>query len=117
VCWRSVDVMVGTDGVQWLVQAHLSTEDYDSAMQGLRRVRRFRRVKQWVRYPLSRLVALVTRGLEKCWVRKSKANEKKVLVWKKESTYHPTIGHSIVHLTSEAQHLPFHEVDKCPLDA
>jgi hypothetical protein len=30
--------------LEWCLQAHLSTEDYESAMKGLRRVRRFRRV-------------------------------------------------------------------------
>jgi hypothetical protein len=104
---------VRTDAyTKWLIQAHLSTQDYTDAMAGLRRVRRFRRFSHRLRYPFSLLVLLINNALTACQLRKPRT--KKVLVWSKVSTYHPTIGQSIVHLTSDVQHLPFHEVNKSP---
>ncbi len=35
--------------VEWCTQSHLSTENYDDAMQGLRRTRRFRKYTAWLR--------------------------------------------------------------------
>ncbi|KAF2107516.1 hypothetical protein BDV96DRAFT_466563, partial [Lophiotrema nucula] len=45
--------------VEWLLQAHLSTEDYRDAAKGLQRVRRFRRYTHWIRYPSALLVLLI----------------------------------------------------------
>lgn len=66
-------------GGQWLIQAHLSTEDYEDAATGLVRVRRFRRLTQWVWYPSRIFVDLITSMMFVCGLRKSR--ERKVLVW------------------------------------
>jgi hypothetical protein len=111
ICTRHV---IQTDTpLQWLIQAHLSTEDYKDAMTGLQRVRRFRRFSQWLRYPLSLFVSLINSLLEVFRFRRTA--DTKVLAWSKESCYQPTVGHSITQLVNEAQHLPFHEVNKTAL--
>jgi hypothetical protein len=81
-------------------------------MTGLWCARRFRRLTQWLRYPLLLFVLLINNTLKACRFRST--GDTKVLVWSKESCYHPTIGHSITRLVNEAQHLPFHEVNGSP---
>lgn len=98
--------------LEWLIQAHLSTEDYKDAMAGLRRVRRFRRATHWVRYPSSLLVHAINNIMSACRLRHS--SESKVLVWTKESHYQPTVGQSVMQLAHNAQHLPFHRMNERP---
>lgn len=43
-----------------------------------------------------------------CRIRET--NERKVLVWSKESRYRPSVRHTIVRLATDAQNLPFHEI-------
>jgi hypothetical protein len=76
-------------------------------MTGLRRVRRYKRFTLWLRYPLAMLASLMTTMLSTFRIRST--SEVKVLVWSKESTYHPAVGQSIVRVANDAQHLPFHE--------
>jgi hypothetical protein len=94
------------------VQSHLCTEDYNDAIIGLRRVRRVRRFTQWLQYPFQLSVVLTNKALVFCRLRRT--GDTNLLVWSKESCYHPTIGHAITRLVNDAQHLPFHEVDDCP---
>ncbi|CAI6333681.1 unnamed protein product [Periconia digitata] len=94
--------------LEWLLQAHLSTEDYKDAARGLVRVRRFRRYTYWIRYPSSLLVVIINNSLSAMRVRKS--SERKVLVWSKETKYRPTVGQTIMSLATDAQNLPFQGV-------
>jgi hypothetical protein len=96
--------------MQWLIQSHLSTEDYNDATAGLRRVRRLRRFTQWARYPSALFVGCVNTALSIFHIRRD--SESKFLLWTKDSHYHPDVGQSIVRLAHDAQHLPFCEIDK-----
>jgi len=88
---------------QWLVQAHLSTEGYQDAMTGLRRVRRFKLFTRWLSTPLSGLVRLASKAGSESRRRHSAA--KKTLEWSKESTYEPHLGRSIVQIANYARHV------------
>ncbi|KAH5054512.1 hypothetical protein HBI37_235460 [Parastagonospora nodorum] len=96
--------------LEWLMQAHLSTEDYNDAMAGLRHVRRFRRFTYWVRYASSLLASFMAKMLGACQIRRDR--DTRVLVWSKERTYQPAVGQTIVKLANNVQHLPFYEVDR-----
>lgn len=95
---------------QWLLQAHLSTEDYKDAVAGLRHVRRVRRFTYWMAYPSSLLAPLAAKMLSTCRVRRN--SNTKNLVWSNERTYRQAVGQTIVQLANDAQRLPFHEVDR-----
>ena len=95
--------------MQWLLQAHLSTEDYKHAMSGLRHVRRFRYATLWLKYPLDMFVCLVTYTLNALQTRGIK--DRRVVLWTKAMTYRPSVGQTLVRLGTDAQHLPFQEVD------
>ena len=52
--------------IEFCTQSHLSTEDYDSAAQGLRMTRRFRKYTAWLRIPgvfLTKCMHKVTFGM------------------------------------------------------
>ncbi|UPX12501.1 uncharacterized protein EKO05_0003046 [Ascochyta rabiei] len=93
--------------LEWLVQAHLSTEDYDNAMNGLRRVRKFRYVTLWIKYPLDWLVYIVSIMLNACQVRG--LNDRRIVMWTRDCTLKPEIGHMMVRCATDAQRLSFHE--------
>lgn len=93
--------------LEWLLQAHLSTENYKDAMEGLKRVRRFRRYTHWIRYPSAVIVILINNLLSACKLRST--GKRNVLVWSKETRYKPRLAQSIVRLTTDAQHMPFRE--------
>lgn len=93
--------------LQWLLQAHLSTESYHDAAVGLKRVRRFRRFTHWIRYPSTLVVLLINNSMSACNIRKT--SERKVLVWSKESRYRPSVRHTIMRLATDVQHLPFQQ--------
>ncbi len=93
--------------VEWCIQAHLSTEDYDSAMNGLWRVRRFRRFTLWLRYPATLLVMAVNQLARRAGLRKS--GKTKTLIWSKECRHSLGIGHAIVQASGELHALPFRE--------
>ncbi|KAF1933565.1 uncharacterized protein M421DRAFT_200180 [Didymella exigua CBS 183.55] len=95
--------------LEWLLQAHLSTENYDDAMNGLWRVRRFRHATLWIKYPLDILVRLVANALNAFQVRG--IQDRRVVVWTKASTYRPSVGQALVRLGTDVQHLPFQTVD------
>jgi hypothetical protein len=73
--------------IEWCLQSHLSTEDYKSAMNGLRRVRRFRRFTFWLRYPASWVVISVNSVAKALKLRKSRKH--KALVWSRKSRHRP----------------------------
>ena len=77
-------------------------------MNGLRRVRRFRYATLWIKYPLDLLVHLVTCALNTLRVRGT--NNRRVIVWSRESTFRPRAGHAMVRMASDAQQLPLQEV-------
>ncbi|KAJ4358910.1 hypothetical protein N0V95_002616 [Ascochyta clinopodiicola] len=93
--------------LEWLVQAHLSTEDYDKAMNGLRRVRKFRYATLWIKYPLDWLDYLVSNMLNACQVRGLK--DRCIVVWTRDCTFEPEIGPMMVRCATDAQRLSFHE--------
>lgn len=68
--------------VEWCTQSHLSTENYDNAMQGLRRTRRFRKYTAWLRgFP-----NLIIRLTKRWWFmmhgrRTQAARGRRSLVW------------------------------------
>ncbi|KAH6622175.1 hypothetical protein C7974DRAFT_362444 [Boeremia exigua] len=95
--------------LEWLLQAHLSTENYDDAMVGLKRVRRFRFATLWFNFPLDIFVRLVTTILNATQIRGIK--DRRVMLWTRATTFSPSIGHTLVRLATDAQHLPFQEVD------
>ncbi|KAJ8106810.1 hypothetical protein OPT61_g9296 [Boeremia exigua] len=95
--------------LEWLLQAHLSTEDYDDAMIGLRRVRKFRFATLWIRYPLDMFVRLVTHGLNVFHVRGIK--DRRVMLWTKATTFRPSVEHAVVRIATDAQRLPFQETN------
>ena len=76
-------------------------------MQGLRRVRRFRRCTNWIRSPAALIVILINNLLSACKLRST--GKRNVLVWSKKSRNKPRIAQSIVRLTTDAQHMPFRE--------
>ncbi|KAF2658975.1 hypothetical protein K491DRAFT_689578 [Lophiostoma macrostomum CBS 122681] len=67
--------------LEWLLQSHLSTENYHDAAKGLKRVRRFKRFTSWIRIPSTLLVLVIDNFLSACKLRKT--SERKVLVWSK----------------------------------
>jgi hypothetical protein len=90
------------------LQAHLSTDDYENAMNGLKRVRRFRYVTLWIKHPLDLFVHLVTCVLNTWRVRG--INNRKVVVWSRDSTFKLSTGHAMVQIATDAQQLPFQEI-------
>jgi len=76
-------------------------------MRGLRRVRRFRYAVAMLKRPFVTTLRFIARILPD---RKGQENERKILVWAKESTYTPSVRHTIVQLGAHAQQLPFREV-------
>ena len=74
--------------VEWCTQSHLSTENYESAMQGLRRTRSFKKYTAWLR-GIPNLVILtgrwawfvVTRRSRRYDVKGRKGWERRSLVW------------------------------------
>jgi hypothetical protein len=96
--------------LEWCLQAHMCTEDYKDAMNGLWRVRRFRLLTFWVRYPAS-LAALTVNGmLRRLGLRKSA--KRKALVWTKNSRFMPRVGDTMIRLASEMHSLPFQSIGK-----
>lgn len=93
--------------LEWLLQAHLSTENYNDAMQGLKRVRVFRRYTHWIRLPAAALVILINNLMSACRLRSN--GKRNVLVWSKETRRKPRIAQSIVRLTTDMQIMPFRE--------
>lgn len=71
--------------IEWCLQAHLSTENYKDAMNGLSRVRRFRQFTFWVRYPGSLLVMAVNNIAATLKLRES--GKRKTLIWTWESKH------------------------------
>jgi hypothetical protein len=101
-------VCASADGtLQWLLQAHLSTEDYSDAMNGLRRVRRFRYATLWIKYPLDLFVHLVTNTLNAFQLRGIR--DRRRIMWTRAMTFKPSVGQAMVRLATDAQHLPFQE--------
>ncbi|KAF2430317.1 hypothetical protein EJ08DRAFT_612725 [Tothia fuscella] len=72
---------------EWCLQAHLCTENYDSARKGLQRTRKFRRYTWFIRYPSNRLVIFINSLRDILFRTKSR---QKTLVWTKNPTYIPT---------------------------
>ena len=95
--------------IEWCLQAHLSTEDYDNAMKGLKNARRFRRLTFRARYPASATVLLVNRCLRALRMRKS--YKRKTLVWTKNSRYTPSIQRPVLHMANTMNILPFARAD------
>lgn len=95
--------------IEWCLQSHLSTEDYENAMRGLQMARRFRRSIAWMRYPVMLLVRLVDQVAG--FARLRQTRETRDLVWTKYSTCRPSVGGIMVRLGSEMQTAPFHRVD------
>ncbi|KAF1362030.1 hypothetical protein EJ07DRAFT_109422 [Lizonia empirigonia] len=95
--------------LEWLIQAHLSTENYHDALKGLQRVRKFRSVTLWIKYPLDLLVVLVSNMLNACQVRG--ITNRKIVLWSKDPTFQPSVGHTMVRLATDAQYLPFSETN------
>ena len=91
--------------IEWCVQAHLSTEDYDDAMKGLKNTRRFRRLTFRMRYPASAAVLLINRLLRAMKMRKS--HERKTLVWTKSSRYTPSIRRPVLNMANTLNFIPF----------
>jgi hypothetical protein len=77
-------------------------------MSGLRRVRRFRYVTLWLKYPLDMFVRLVTYMLNTLQVRR--ISDRRLVLWTRATTYRPSVGQTLVSLGTDAQHLPFQEV-------
>ncbi|KAF2012795.1 hypothetical protein BU24DRAFT_395962 [Aaosphaeria arxii CBS 175.79] len=86
--------------LEWLLQAHLSTENYRDAANGLQRVRRFRRGTHWILYPSTLMVTVMNNFLSACRLRSN--GERKILVWSKESNYRPRVGAGIIGLSTNA---------------
>ena len=95
---------------QWLLQAHLSTESYKDAAVGLKRVRRFRRLTFWFRYPSALLVIIINNLLSACRLRET--GKRTTLLWSKEQTYKPTVRNTIMRLTSNVHCLPLSGVSE-----
>ncbi|KAF2630322.1 hypothetical protein BU25DRAFT_362432 [Macroventuria anomochaeta] len=93
--------------LEWLLQAHLSTEDYSDAMNGLRRVRGFRHATLWIKYPLDFFVQLFTNTLNAFQVRGIR--DRRRIIWTRAMTFRPSVGQAMVRLATDAQHLPFQE--------
>lgn len=72
--------------LEWCLQSHLGTEDQSRARRGLARVRVFRRVVFWLRYPFVYCVLFVN-GLQDCLFR-NRRNGQKTLRWTRKQTYH-----------------------------
>jgi hypothetical protein len=79
--------------MEWCLQAHLSTEDYNDAMRGLKNARRFRRFTFWMRYPGSVAVSLLDLVLRVLRLRKS--SQRRTLVWAMESRPKDASKHSL----------------------
>lgn len=71
--------------LEWCLQSHLGTEDQGRARRGLARVRVFRRVVFWLRYPFVCCVLFVN-GLQDCLFR-NRRNGQKTLRWTRKQTY------------------------------
>lgn len=95
--------------IEWCLQAHLSTEDYSNAMQGLKMVRWFRRCTYWVRYPATLVIMIVNHVASLLRLRRS--SERKDLVWTRKSNYQPNVGNMMIRLASELHTMPFKEVE------
>jgi hypothetical protein len=63
-----------------------------------------------MRYPAALIVGCVNTALSICHIRRD--SESKVLLWTKDSHYHPHVGQSIIRLAHDAQRLPLREIDK-----
>lgn len=94
------------------MQAHLSTANYDDAMNGLKNVRRFRLVTLWIKYPLDMFLSLITDILNTFQFRGIK--DRQVMSWTKATTYRPSVGQTMVRLATDAQHVPFQEFKEYP---
>lgn len=71
--------------LEWCLQSHLGTEDQGRARRGLARVRAFRRVVFWLRYPFVCCVLFVN-GLQDLLLR-NRRHGQKTLRWTREQTY------------------------------
>jgi hypothetical protein len=95
--------------MEWCLQAHLSTEDYDDAMKGLKNARRFRRLTYRARWPASAAVLLINRLMQLLRMRKS--HERKTLVWTKNSRYTPSIRQPVLAAANALHTLAFAKTD------
>lgn len=93
--------------VEWCLQAHLSTEDYEAAMRGMRHARIFRRATFRARYPASLAALGINHLMRRLGLRKSA--KKKSLVWTTHSHYTPGMARTIMTMGHEMQQLPFIE--------
>lgn len=71
--------------LEWCLQSHLGTEDQARARRGLARVRVFRSVVFWLRYPFVGCFLFVN-GLRDCLFR-NRRNTQKTLRWTRKQTY------------------------------
>ena len=69
--------------VEWCTQSHLSTENYQDAMRGLRRTRRIKKYTAWFRGIPNQIITFAKRGWSVVRGRRSQpgAGEKRSLVW------------------------------------
>jgi hypothetical protein len=93
--------------LEWCLQAHLSTESYKDAMNGLWRVRRFRRFTFWLRFPASLVVLIVNNIARKLGLRKSR--KRKTLIWKRNEKQVTQLGHAIMNIAMQILSVPFNE--------
>ncbi|TLD32599.1 hypothetical protein E2P81_ATG05575 [Venturia nashicola] len=75
--------------LEWCLQSHLGTEHQGRARRGLARVRVFRRMVYWIRYPFVCCVLFVN-GLQDCLFR-NRSNAQKTLRWTRHETYRKPI--------------------------
>jgi len=76
-------------------------------MNGLLRLRRFRRFTVWMRYPTSLLVIALNNFASILGMRKS--SERKSLVQTKESRYQPQIAETIIRLATNIHSMPLRD--------
>jgi hypothetical protein len=94
--------------IEWCLQAHLSTESYKDAMNGLWRVRRFRRFTFWLRFPASFAVIVVNNLGRNLGIRKSR--KRKTLIWKREEMHSTEVGHAIMSIAMQIHSMPFNKI-------
>ena len=69
--------------VEWCTQSHQNTENYEDAMQGLRRTRRFKKYTAWLRGFPNLIIAAAKRGWFIMLMRRTQrgVGERRSLVW------------------------------------
>lgn len=70
--------------IEWCMQSHISTLDYNNAREGLQRTRAFRKYSQYARQPLQWIVLRIN---ELRYLFNSPEQRQKTLVWSEHVTY------------------------------